>query len=83
MQIQSGQLRTRFAKVYEAFPQTGTESGAFDSSRAAQFSKRWIQSAPVKSVNRTTAHQLRLISTTFDHIVFATEQMDVWPLGQR
>src|SRR5215813_3351375 len=28
--------------------------------------------------NRTTAHQLRLISTTFDHIVFATEQMDVW-----
>jgi hypothetical protein len=35
-------------------------------------------SVDVLSVNRTTAHQLRLISTTFDHIVFATEQMDVW-----
>src|SRR5262252_1017121 len=35
----------------------------------------------LKSVNRTTAHQLRLISTTFDHIVFATEQMDVCAAG--
>src|SRR5215831_13970760 len=46
MRIQSGQLRTRFTKSHEAFPQTGTESATFDSSRAAIL-KRWIQSAPV------------------------------------
>jgi hypothetical protein len=40
--------------------------------------QRGNRSVDELSANRTTAHQLRLISTTFDHIVFATEQMDVW-----